>query len=52
MLFVSNIIPIDLSVIYSNNMRIVIYCIYVVVIFVVNIPMFNRSRQCEVNSTL
>ena len=42
MLFVSNIIPIDLSVIYSNNIRIVIYCIYIVVIFV-NITMFNRS---------
>ena len=28
MLFVSNIIPIDLSVIYFNNMRIVMYCIY------------------------
>ena len=29
MLFVSNIIPIDLSVVYSKNMRIVIYCIYI-----------------------
>ena len=27
MLFVSNILPIDFSVIYSNNMGILIYCI-------------------------
>ena len=50
-LSVSNIIPIDLSVIYYNKMRIVIYCIYIVVI-VVNIPMFNHSHLCEVSSTL
>jgi hypothetical protein len=29
MLFVSNIIPIELSVVYSNKMRIVTYCIYI-----------------------
>jgi hypothetical protein len=32
MLFVSNIIPIDLSEIYFDNMRIVICCLYIVVI--------------------
>jgi len=28
-------------------MKIVSYCIYIVVIFVVNIPMFNRSHLCK-----
>jgi hypothetical protein len=37
MLFVSNTIPIDLSVIYFNNIKSVIYCIIIVVILVVNI---------------
>ena len=45
MLFMSNIIQFDSSVIYFNKMRIVNYCIYIVTF--VNIPMFNRSRQCE-----
>jgi hypothetical protein len=36
MLFVSNTIPIDLSVIYFNNIKSVIYCIIIVVILVVN----------------
>ena len=52
MLFVSNIIPIDLSVIYFNNIKSVIYCIIIVVILVVNIPMFNRSHLYEVSSKL
>lgn len=52
MLFVSNIIPIDLSVIYFNNIKSVIYCIIIVVILVVNIPMFNCSHLCEVSSKL
>ena len=52
MLFMSNIIPIDLYEIYFNNMRIVIYCINIVVILVVNIPMFNFSHLCEVSSKL
>ena len=51
MLFVSNIIPIDLSVIYFNNIKSVIYCIIIVVILV-NIPMFNCSHLCEVSSNL
>ena len=46
----SNIIQLDLSVIYFNKMRIVNYCIYIVTF--VNIPMFNRSHLCEVSSTL
>ena len=52
MLFVSNIIPIDLSVIYFNNIKSVIYCIIIVVILVVNIPMFNCNHLCEVSSKL
>ena len=52
MLFVSNIIPIDLFVIYFNNIKIVIYCINIVVILVVNIPMFNCSHLCEGSSKL
>jgi len=32
MLFVSNIISIDLPVIYFNNMRIVIYCVYIYIL--------------------
>ena len=54
MLFVSNIIPIDLSVIYFNNIKSVIYCIIIVVILVVNIPMtmLNCSHLCEVSSKL
>lgn len=52
MLFVSNTIPIDLSVIYFNNIKSVIYCIIIVVILVVNILMFNCSHLCEVSSNL
>ena len=52
MLFVSNTIPIDLSVIYFNNIKSVIYCITIVVILVVNILMFNCSHLCEVSSKL
>ena len=52
MLFVSNTIPIDLSVIYFNNIKSVIYCIMIVVILVVNIPMFNCSHLGEVSSKL
>ena len=51
MLFVSNIIPIDLSVIYFNNIKSVIYCIIIVVILV-NIPRFNCCHLCEVSSKL
>jgi hypothetical protein len=52
MLFVSNTIPIDLSVIYFNNIKSVIYCIIIVVILVVNIPRFNCCHLCEVSSKL
>jgi hypothetical protein len=45
MLFVSNIIPIDLSVIYFNNIKSVIYCIIIVVILVVNIPRFTFEKR-------
>ena len=52
MVFVSNTIPIDLSVIYFNNIKSVIYCIIIFVILVVNIPVFNCSHLCEVSSKL